>query len=378
MTADAAQQSGIDVGLLERELTTLWASLGEEDPQGGVTRSCVLNLVIYTPAREATFHLDETLIEVTSHHPSRAIVLVEDGGAEASLLDSWVTSRCALSSGASRQLCCEQVTIKASSSRIKETPSAIASLILADLPVFLWWRDVPKLHGQVFEKCAFLSDRILVDSALGDSLESCFGEIAGFLGRKHKRLSLMDLNWARLLTWRSTIAGFYDVADYVPALANLRTVNIAFHEGDGPHAAVRALYLSAWLATRLGWKWSAERGVRDGDNFRLVFLARQGEVEVTLKAVGGQRHQLGRIDEVILTTRDAAGSSSEFSVKRTSDGLRLTAGVTLDGTRRPDRVLGYDRWTDSALLARELEHVARDRVFEQAALLANEMTSAGG
>lgn len=377
--ADPAPQSGIDVGELERELTTLWASLGEEDPQGGVTRSCVLNLVIYTPAKEATFHLDETLIEVTSHHPSRAIVLVEDRGAEAPLLGSWVTSRCALSSGASRQLCCEQVTIKASSARVKETPSAIASLILADLPVFLWWRDVPKLHGQVFEKCASLADRVLVDSAMADSLESCFGEIAAFLGRKHKRLSLMDLNWARLLTWRSTIAAFYDVSDYIPALENLRTVAITFHEGDGPHAAARALYLSAWLATRLGWKLKAEGGgSRDGDNFRFVFVAAQGEIEVTLKAVGGQRDQLGHIDEVILTTRDTSSSNSVFSVRRTTDGMRLTTGVTLDGTQRPDRVMGYDRWTDSALLSRELEHIVRDRVFEQAALLANEMTSAGG
>ena len=187
----------------------------------------------------------------------------------------------------------------------------------------------------------------------------------------------MDLNWARLLTWRSTIAGFYDVSDYIAALSNLRTVDITFHEGDGPHAAVRALYLSAWLATRLGWKLKAERGMRDGDNFRFVFLAAQGEVEVTLKAVGGERHQLGHIDEVVLTTRDASGSTSLFSVRRTSDGLRLKAGVTLDGTQRPDRVLGYDKWTDSALLARELEHVVRDRVFEQAALLANELTSDG-
>ncbi|MEP7270077.1 MAG: hypothetical protein ABI882_01165, partial [Acidobacteriota bacterium] len=67
MVSDSHEHDGVDVAGLERELTSLWATMGGDDPHSSVTRSCVLNLLIYTSAARANYRLDETLIEVTAH-----------------------------------------------------------------------------------------------------------------------------------------------------------------------------------------------------------------------------------------------------------------------------------------------------------------------
>ncbi len=375
MSSDLANQNGIDVAQLERELTALWTSVGEEEPHGGVTRSCVLNLLIYSPASRTDYRLDETLIEVTEHHPSRAIVLVEDRETDQPMLDSWVNSRCTLPSANSRQVCCEQITIKASRERAREAPSAISSLVLADLPVFLWWRDELRLSDPLFRRCASLSDRLLIDTARVDSHERGFAQIAEFL-QTNQRLPLMDLNWTRLQTWRSIIAGFYDVTDYRPVLNRLHEVEISYHADSDTRLTPRAVYLAAWLASRLGWVLKRESVRSDGDCRRLTFAAGAAEVDIVLRAVRGASDRLGHLNDVTLRSGGGVESPSEFRVRKTADGMRLAASVTIDGVRRSERVLGYDQWSDSSLLAVELEGVLHDRVFEQSALVANDIVCA--
>ncbi len=372
MSSNLQEDDGIDVAQLERELTSLWTTLGEEDPHNSVTRSCVLNLLIYTSAARLDYRLDETLIEVTGHHPGRAIVLVEDEHAPEPTLNAWVTSRCTLPTANSRQVCCEQITIKASRQKVRETPSAISSLILADLPVFLWWREPLRLADPLFRRCTSLSDRLLIDSANADFTEAGFSEIAQFM-KSNPRVPIADLNWTRLLTWRSVVAGFYDVPDYRSALTGLDEIDISYHATTETALAPRALYLASWLASRLGWLLNRDRTMIDGDGAKFSFSHRGREIVIVLRAVKGASERVGHLDQVSLKCGLSKEPPSIFSVTKTADGKRLAATVILDGARRPERVLGYDQWTESSLLGVELEGTARDRVFEQAALLANEM-----
>ncbi|MEP7274519.1 MAG: glucose-6-phosphate dehydrogenase assembly protein OpcA, partial [Acidobacteriota bacterium] len=323
-------------------------------------------------AARANYRLDETLIEVTAHHPSRAIVLIEDEEASGPSLNSWVTSRCTLPTAHTRQVCCEQITIKASRDKVREAPSAISSLILADLPVFLWWRERLRPSDALFRRCTSLSDRLLIDTAKADFAEDGFAEIVQFM-QTHPRVPIADLNWTRLLTWRSVLAGFYDAADHRRALDALEEVDISYHADADAGLTPRALYLGCWLASRLGWQLNRNRATRDHSGARFSFSHRGREIVVLLRAVHGESDRVGHLNQVSLKCGLTAGQSSSFSVSKTADGRRLAASVTLEGVKRPERILGYDQWNDSSLLAVELEGVARDRVFEQAALLANEM-----
>src|SRR5215471_8130603 len=162
----------IDVDTIEKELTELWKNAGAHDDQDGVTRACVLNFLVYVPSREAEREVDDILVQVTAVHPGRAFLISSDPGdppgklgADSSAISAWVTSRCSVVSPGSKQVCCEQITVKAHGAQMSELPSAIEPLILEDLPVFVWWRAQPALRERVFLRLIGMSDRLIIDSA---------------------------------------------------------------------------------------------------------------------------------------------------------------------------------------------------------------------
>jgi glucose-6-phosphate dehydrogenase assembly protein OpcA len=372
MSTEQTSHPGLNVGALERELNALWKNLGEEDPHSGITRTCVLNLVILADADSIDYHLDETLIEVTEKHAGRVILLTEDLASDQPSLDAWVTSRCTLPSAGSKQVCCEQITIKASGPSIRETPSAISSLTLSDLPVYLWWRDDPHLDQPLFRRLASLSDRVLIDTRLAANPETAISEMAEYYREGGRHTPLSDLNWTRLNTWRAVLASFYDVGDYLPALNGIDRVDVKYLRPESDGVAPRALYFAAWLASRLDWQLDS---VQSGDGTpKLTFKSANGSIEMYLEAVEAIGERQGQLEQVTLTSSGASGSpAGVFNVKKTADGMRLSAEVTLGSDRRLDRLMGYDQWTEAQLLDRELEALGRERVFEEVVQLASEI-----
>jgi glucose-6-phosphate dehydrogenase assembly protein OpcA len=372
MSTEQTSHPGLNVGALERELNALWKNLGEEDPHSGITRTCVLNLVILADADSIDYHLDETLIEVTEKHAGRVILLTEDLASDQPSLDAWVTSRCTLPSAGSKQVCCEQITIKASGPSIRETPSAISSLTLSDMPVYLWWRDDPHLTQSLFRRLATLSDRVLIDTRLAANPETAITEMAEYYREGGRHTPLSDLNWTRLNTWRAVLASFYDVGDYLPALGGIDHVDIKYLRPESDGIAPRALYLAAWLASRLDWQLAS---VESGDGPpKLTFKTDNGTVEMALEAVEAIGERQGQLEQVTLTSSGASGSPAGiFNVKKTADGMRLSAEVRLGSDRKLDRLMGYDQWTEAQLLDRELEALGRERVFEEVVQLASEI-----
>src|SRR5215471_14564031 len=112
--------SWIDVGAIERELTSLWAQASSDNDESGVVRSSILNLLAYVPDPASTGEADDVLIDITASHPCRAILMVTDRKSPQPMLDARVTSHCTLQAGSAKQVCCEQITINAAGSGIEE------------------------------------------------------------------------------------------------------------------------------------------------------------------------------------------------------------------------------------------------------------------
>jgi len=365
-------QSGVDVAAIERELTALWKSLGEGEEHGGVIRSCVLNLLVYVPSSAASGEIDEILTEVTAAHPSRAILVTADRRAEQPSMGAWVTSRCTLPTATSKQVCCEQITVAASGDQVNELPSAVAPLLLSDLPVYLWWRAVPPLADKVFNRLADLSDRLIIDSAAFADPHGDLVSLALLLRDRSRGAAISDLNWARLTPWRALLAAFYDVADYRPFLDRLERVVIEYVPASDQAEAIspRALLLAGWLASRL--KWQLQPAATERRDEAAVFKLDANGREVAIECVSKRSPEVepGHIAQATLTANAPAAAS--FNVKRSSSGRRLETEVLLGEERRLGRVLGYENLSESALLGRELEILGHDRVFEQAVLTAGE------
>ena len=112
--------------------------------------------------------------------PLRAIMLIPGKGRPT----AQVASNCW--DGGSREICSEQVTIEGAEVAL---PSAVAYLLVPDLPVFAWWQGAIPDGDSVFASLAGMANRLIVDSDIAgiDAVERVSLHSGG----------LVDLAWAR-------------------------------------------------------------------------------------------------------------------------------------------------------------------------------------
>ncbi|HXG93833.1 MAG TPA: glucose-6-phosphate dehydrogenase assembly protein OpcA [Blastocatellia bacterium] len=367
--SSGSQSSTINVAAIERELTSLWQQASREE-DSGVIRSSMLNLIVYAPAGCDVNKFDNTMIEITAAHPCRAIVMMVDRESKESQLAAQVTSRCTIPTASTKQVCCEQVTITASGELIDEAPSAVVPLLISDLPVYLWWRAVPRVTDKtLFGRLVDIADRVIIDSAEFNDPHGDLASMAAVLRESPRWTAFSDLNWARLSTWRALMAGFYDVSDYRPLLDHLNSVRIEYAPPSATTSTIstRALLLGGWLASRLGWRFDkASRADKSS-----VFEFTKDGREIAIEFAPTERNiEPGHI--ALVTFKSAADESALFTVRRSSDATRIETAVSKGEQRRVQRVLSYESLSESELIGKELEILGHDRVYEQAVLAAGE------
>ena len=366
----------IDVGAIEQELTSLWQQASDEEDHG-VIRSSILNLLVYAPKNADAELVNDLLTGITAAHPCRAVLMIADR-AGAAKLQAQVTSRCTAPTETSRQVCCEQVTITAGGSAVADVPSAVAPLLLSDLPVYLWWRAVPRIEDKaLFQKLADISDRVIIDSAFFNDPHGDIAKMATVLNDTPRWTAISDLNWARLTAWRALLAGFYDVVEYRGELDQLERVVIEYAPATvGPSAIpARALLLGGWLASRLGWRVKADSVKRTDEVASFEFSADPQPITMEFTHTG-RDIESGHIAQVTLgCANDKSGS---FTVRRSQCGQRIETSVKSGEETRVQRVLSYEGMGEGELIAREIEILGHDRVYEQAVLAAAELVSALG
>ena len=365
-------EAAIDVGAIERELTSLWKQAGEDD--GGVIRACLLNLLIYVPGTDLSREVDDIVADITAAHPSRAILMIANREAAETYLDAQVTSRCTLPTGESKQVCCEQVTLRAGGEQVNEVPSAVVPLLLSDLSVYLWWRAVPRLGDRVFKRLVDASDRVIIDSASFATPHQDLTSLATVMRESPRWAAFSDLNWGRLGAWRGLLAGFYDVPQYRQPLDQLDRVVIEYGPPSADQMAIapRALLLGGWLASRLGWKVVAGATTRKNASTIFQFEINERKVTMTFAPTQNAAIEAGRLGRVTVVS----GDSATFEVQRSDDGSRIETEVRLGEERKVQRVLSYENAGEAALVGIELEILGHDRVYEEAILAAGEMVVA--
>jgi glucose-6-phosphate dehydrogenase assembly protein OpcA len=361
---------GIDAAKLERELASMWAESSEPSAEGGaaagVTRACVLNLVVYAGGHEERAEVDELLDTVIERHPCRALVLVADRAAEESRLEAFISTRCQMSKGGGKQICGEQVTIEAAGEVVGSAATAVAPLLVPDVPVFLWWKDIPHYEDKLFNRLAELADRVVIDSSSFDNPHYDVIRLARILAERRGSLNLSDLNWGRLTSWRSLVASFWDVADYRASLSKIESVRIEYDPPDRAPGEItpKAMLAVGWLATCLGWEVEGADAAEGAEGERR-FSLRAGEraLEVSLRPT---EDAAGRDGMIISLTLRAEGGD-EFHVVLRPNEAKLETGARVGGAHHEvPRVLGYEARSEGARLSAELDILARDVVYEKA------------
>ncbi|MGH2562275.1 MAG: glucose-6-phosphate dehydrogenase assembly protein OpcA [Thermomicrobiales bacterium] len=391
VAATTWETHSVDAKIVQQALDYLWAEV--RDPASGpadieqvrstdqiTMRASTVNLVVLCDSVETARDISDVIGHLREFCPSRTVILVTDGPHHE---EDQLTIRTAVYQrpvGRDRPpVIYETVTVMANSKRASSLANIASTLLIPELPDFLWWHSQSLLRHPLFDELTDICDRLIVDTtAVNRSLET-IRMLARLAGVRQSEIHLSDLTWARLTPWRHLIAQFYDDAIALASIDRIDEVAISYgYDGDSENSRLASgLLLAGWLATRLGWHAPGEL-VRAGTGWRLTLRAgsrgQQREIVLRLQPEPGEfnAESLLRID---LRTSDDA--PCVFSIERESQNGLITTGTVTD--RAPVARLTFTRSLDlPSLLSDELRMFGRDVVFEDALIFAAKLLPDGG
>jgi glucose-6-phosphate dehydrogenase assembly protein OpcA len=234
-----------------KDLAKLWIDLGKDDQQkgsAGVLRACAMTLIAAVEEEGDAQAVSETIAQIMHQHPSRMIVMRVDGG-EPDSLDARVFAQCWMPFGRQQQICCEEIEITASQSRVEDLPKLVLGIMVPDLPVVLWCRGERLFRDPAFQNLFRLADKIIVDSARFQNSAEALPLIRQAVAAGY---NVSDLSWTRLTRLRQTIAQIFENQSLLPALKHLERVIISYSgpsATDPSQAPASLQYLVSWFHT---------------------------------------------------------------------------------------------------------------------------------
>ncbi|HET9341523.1 MAG TPA: glucose-6-phosphate dehydrogenase assembly protein OpcA [Candidatus Eremiobacteraceae bacterium] len=245
---------------VEAELTKRLADSGVAAGEAP-SRACTLNLVVYVERASEIMQVAEAIRALEASHPMRVLLVTLDSGAPADRVQTWVDVECSDCG----QVCSEQIVLRGNPDASARIVSTVLALLVADLPVALWWRSDSPYLSRLFRGLAPLADKIVVDSIR-------FGDGPAALDTLHRlawsdrrarsdgrdrarhRAPIADMNWYRIATWRSTLSACFDDPAVLAFLPSIDKSEIEFslgpQGGDSPPSA-RSLLLAGWIVSRM-------------------------------------------------------------------------------------------------------------------------------
>lgn len=361
----AGSYSQVDVKAIQAELDALWmkassSTPGEEHPQ--VIRACSSNLVLYTDREDAEKVDADLLDEIVQVHPARAILTICRPISEYPRIEAWVSARCHLaSSGGGRQVCSEQITVLAEGPVEQELTSVIDSLLLGDLPVFVWW-TIEDLNGERIAPFLIKARRLIVDSSRAPYSFSFMRDLHKLVESTLNCVCISDLSWRRLLGIRSAIAEEFERAPLsVADFDNITKIKISTcgHAVNADECSIQSLLLLGWLSSRLGWKASSfektsgkpttaifnEKTEVQFSTTELENVAPGSIYEVEIELTGGRK---------VRVSRDPAGEAHSLLVTVSENGKRMRELIADDSDMDRVHLVGY-----------ELEELTADPIFAE-------------
>jgi glucose-6-phosphate dehydrogenase assembly protein OpcA len=351
----------VEVDRVERALTELWKAASAAG-EGTVSRAALWNVVV--PTRAADLDRTRTVVdELAPLMPARVLVLVEEpeAAAEAGMRATIESNLVARATGA-RAVYSEEITLRGARGDA-HFGSLVRALLMPGLPTATIWGDPTLPESLLRRQLLAATDRLVLDTGAFArprqliELQRC-AELAG-------ALPVADLGWLRLKSFRLLFAGMFDAPVGGAPLVAARAVTIDHRAGCEPSA----LLVAAWLASTLGWLFSAAEPTSPGElRFRFDRPDKTGaSVTVCLRASSGECGTSGLVGIEL-----DAGDNCVFSVRRTEQNH-----ATLTSPIAPPRVIKLDSRRDAELCLAALGPAGRDPLFPRCLALASRLASAG-
>ncbi|MGI8552420.1 MAG: glucose-6-phosphate dehydrogenase assembly protein OpcA, partial [Dehalococcoidia bacterium] len=231
-------QEPTSVSEIDKALAGIWQGVqkrsdeatdeGEIDPHPVITRTSVMNLLVYSASRGVSERAASAITHLGGTHPSRSILIVGEPADPTSSLGASIAAHCFTVGPQGRGFCFEQIDLTARGEVIGRLPGIVTQLLVHDLPTLLWWPGDPPLSDPFFTAMTGVCDRLIVDSSDFSDPEGELQRLADFARMPHGPCGVSDLNWDRLADWREILAQFFDAAPMRPYLHHVEAVQIDY------------------------------------------------------------------------------------------------------------------------------------------------------
>jgi glucose-6-phosphate dehydrogenase assembly protein OpcA len=298
--------------------------------------------------------------EIASQNPCRIISLFPMMGEDAGVT-AQVSAYCPIQKRAQTALiCCEYITLKGTESALERVGSLVSSLLISELPKFLWWKSTPNASQQsLFQDLAPQFSCIVVDSSTFDQPRAGLLEAQNLMTQG---VNVADLNWRRLAPWQELTAEAFDPPERRASLQEVDRVTIDYEKGN----PAQALMFLGWLASRLSWQpvsFHEEGGIYD--IYRIRFAAAdQRLVEAELAAIPMAAGDVaGDLVDLKLTSTNPSADCCTIICSETGGCMRMESGGGAQSCRTYQVSALSDQKAET-LLSQQLQRWGRDSLYE--------------
>ena len=288
-------------------------------------RNCVMTLVAVATSDADERRAQRAALAIAAQHPSLAIVVCEEPNVRTGRIDASIATHPLSASSASKAQC-DIVSLRVPGATGEHLAALVDPLLISGVPTYLWWLDTPPFGTKELVDALRICDALVVDSSRFDRPYNSFLGLADLALHSHERLGVADLQWARLASWRETIAQFFEPKERRPFMGGIAELGIDY-VGEGRGNRIAAALLIGWFASALGWK--VQRAVGGAGGVVVAHFATENgrQLEVAFRSVPKTHLAQGEISAVRIGGA-SAGSTFRMSVQRDPERQsRLTSDV---------------------------------------------------
>jgi glucose-6-phosphate dehydrogenase assembly protein OpcA len=313
------------------------------------------------------FNLGEA---IAAQNPCRVITLCptlgEDEGVTAQ-----VSAYCPVQKrNVSNLICCEYITLRGTKAALERVGGLVSSLMIGDLPKFVWWKATPNPEQSLFHQMAETSNCLIVDSSYFSDAESELNKIQEIT---ESGKYIADLNWHRVFPWQELTAEAFDPPERRESLAEIDHISIDHEPGN----AAQALMFLGWIASRL--EWTPLRYVEEGGDYdirKIYFQSSYGhkEIEAELASipVADVGEVIGDLIGIRLTSSNQEADCCTILCSETTGCMRMEAGGGAQSCRVEEVSAISDQRAD-LILGQQLQRWGEDILYQESLAMADQI-----
>ena len=303
---------------------------------------------------------------IAAQNPCRIITLCPAIDPEAEV-STQVSAYCPVQKGSDSELmCCEYITLRGSKADLQNMGELVGSLMINDLPKFVWWKATPNPEELLFQELSEHCTCMIFDSCYFSDPQGEFVRLQRLIDQE---TYVADLNWHRLAAWQELTAAAFDPPDRRESLIDIDQITIDYEKGN----PAQALLFLGWLASRLNWKPLS--GHKEGGDYDITKFKFNGindrpiEVELAGIPTADWGEIPGDLIGLRLMSSNPNANCCTILCSESTGCMRMEAGGSAQSCRTEQVAPPSDERAE-LLLSQQLQSWGRDMLYEESLAIA--------